>query len=522
LIFQNPDNMKTLFTLSLILLFSITAQSQVQQANMPIVKGIINSIVRYENTVFLGGEFDSVGGQYKPKLAAFDAITGAVLPWDPQPNGNVNKLIIANGKLVVAGNFNNILFSGIGKIAVFDLSNLILFNYNISNFTCKDLYWDGNLFVYYTHSQNSGSIRRFYIQNGIPDTNWIINLNSVIIKSISGSQDHIYIGGYDLAFNLPPYDHSLLRANISDGLIDTTFLFDITGSNANVWQVLYYNNKVYIAGWFNSINSIPRSGLAEIDPLTGNVTPLIFYTNFSQYFAIFPQGNTLWVSSVGISSQRIKQVDLNTGFVTCWTTNAMSGYSAVRNVWVTNDTVYAAGWENVGSQGSFKIFNGNDSWTTLGPDTLICPGNTYTINADPAFVSYLWNTGSTTSSITVNAAGNYWVTGTRANNCKATDTINVEFCTSINNQTTDNIFNLNLFPNPVESEFAVSFYNKENTGLKIELYNSLGQSVVEKYHHNLVIGLNEITLTTKDLLPGIYFLKITNDSMGLTRKIIKL
>ncbi len=176
---------------------------------MPIVKGKVNSIVRYENTVFLGGEFDSVGGIYKQKLAAFDAITGAVLPWDPQPNGNVYKLIVADGKLVVGGNFTDISSSGIGKIAVYNLSNLTLFNYNISTSTCDALYWDNISYVYF----NNGfvDIKKFALNTGIVDPVWNIPLGFGDVESISGSPDHIYIAGDNLA-NFPNSKSKLARA----------------------------------------------------------------------------------------------------------------------------------------------------------------------------------------------------------------------------------------------------------------------------------------------------------------------
>jgi len=60
----------------------------------------------------------------------------------------------------------------------------------------------------------------------------------------------------------------------------------------------------------------------------------------------------------------------------------------------------------------------------LGPDTSICEGNTVTL--DPgSYVSYLWNTGATTSAITVNSTGEYWVEVINNNGCVARDTVNV-------------------------------------------------------------------------------------------------
>ncbi len=62
---------------------------------------------------------------------------------------------------------------------------------------------------------------------------------------------------------------------------------------------------------------------------------------------------------------------------------------------------------------------GNDSITIyqyqpvqvlLNNDTTVCPGSSVTVAPNGSFVTYTWNTGATTSTISVNTAGAYWVT----------------------------------------------------------------------------------------------------------------
>ena len=45
----------------------------------------------------------------------------------------------------------------------------------------------------------------------------------------------------------------------------------------------------------------------------------------------------------------------------------------------------------------------------LGPDTLICAGTALTLQPDSTYTAYTWSNGSNTSSITINAAGTYWL-----------------------------------------------------------------------------------------------------------------
>ncbi len=62
----------------------------------------------------------------------------------------------------------------------------------------------------------------------------------------------------------------------------------------------------------------------------------------------------------------------------------------------------------------------------LGPDRIICPGQTITLDAGPGFLSYLWSTGATTRTITVSVAGTYSVTVTKGG-CTASDSVNVSY-----------------------------------------------------------------------------------------------
>lgn len=58
-------------------------------------------------------------------------------------------------------------------------------------------------------------------------------------------------------------------------------------------------------------------------------------------------------------------------------------------------------------------------------DTAVCTGSTYTIDAQNAGSTYLWNTGETTQTIDVTSGGNYSVDITTALGCTATDAMNL-------------------------------------------------------------------------------------------------
>jgi gliding motility-associated-like protein len=61
----------------------------------------------------------------------------------------------------------------------------------------------------------------------------------------------------------------------------------------------------------------------------------------------------------------------------------------------------------------------------LGKDTVICPGNSITLNAGKGFASYTWQDGSTDSTFTVKAPGMYYVATTNSCGTNFRDTIKV-------------------------------------------------------------------------------------------------
>jgi gliding motility-associated-like protein len=63
----------------------------------------------------------------------------------------------------------------------------------------------------------------------------------------------------------------------------------------------------------------------------------------------------------------------------------------------------------------------------LGHDTSLCNGKTLLLNAGTGFQSYLWNTGDTTQTLSVNMSGTYTVSGTNYLGCHAEDSIHVVF-----------------------------------------------------------------------------------------------
>jgi gliding motility-associated-like protein len=73
---------------------------------------------------------------------------------------------------------------------------------------------------------------------------------------------------------------------------------------------------------------------------------------------------------------------------------------------------------------TFNIISNDPQLSFSNPNVQICPGDTATLTVTTNASNLSWNTGATTNSIKVTAAGKYWVTGSNIT-CTKTDTVNV-------------------------------------------------------------------------------------------------
>jgi hypothetical protein len=110
----------------------------------------------------------------------------------------------------------------------------------------------------------------------------------------------------------------------------------------------------------------------------------------------------------------------NSGASYHWQDNsASSSYSVVQtglySVTVTIGTCSVSDFITVG------IYSPN---VNLGNDTVVCDGHPFTLNAYNNGAIYQWQNGSSSSTLTVNQSGSYWV-NVSINGCLASDTVHV-------------------------------------------------------------------------------------------------
>ena len=76
--------------------------------------GTVRQIIIVGNTAYMGGQFTGMipngGGATVTRnhVAAVDMTTGALLPWNPNVNGNVYALVASGGNIYIGGTFTTV------------------------------------------------------------------------------------------------------------------------------------------------------------------------------------------------------------------------------------------------------------------------------------------------------------------------------------------------------------------------------------------------------------------------------
>jgi PKD repeat protein len=146
-------------------------------------------------------------------------------------------------------------------------------------------------------------------------------------------------------------------------------------------------------------------------------------------------------------------------------------------------------------------------------DTIVSCTNEQVLDAGAGFWNYLWSTGETTQSITVNIEGNYSAIVYSAMGCSDTSTVFVEFLDCASLESVQNAAVI-LYPNPVSDWLTIENLSPKS---EITLVNVLG----ERFY----IGFSDIngvfSANIAFLANGFYTILLKNNTNFYTTKFEK-
>ena len=223
------------------------------------------------NTIFMGGTFSTVGGHAHASLAAVAACTnfatcpGTVLSWGAHTNGDVFSLMAAGTKLYVGGNFGQV--NGIAKknLAAVGISSghLLKWGAGADNEVRALLITPNGQRVmvggYFTHI---GSLAQDHLSALSAANGVVLPWKShpvFAVLALAETSSYLFAGGSGGGGHMPSY------------LLSGGKLRWQAGANGDITGVSMYHGEIFAAGHYNQFGAQTRLHLALINDISGKV-----------------------------------------------------------------------------------------------------------------------------------------------------------------------------------------------------------------------------------------------------------
>ncbi len=249
--------------------------------------------------------------------------------------------------------------------------------------------------------------------------------------------------------------------------------------------------------------ALPLSQLGDTSTICGENADITLEAGY------VPGNTYVWSNGVSWSSITINSTDLG------GTTGIMSVEITSDAGCVTNDQTY--------------VYFREEPTIDLGGDQIVCVNHEFTIDAGAGFTSYLWNTGASTQSITIDSntfdVGNNTISVEVYNdvNCNASDSmvLVVDPCTGVATPELDKV-SISVYPNPTSGQFQIDVAGLENQEYNLDVYNSVGAVVfTDKVVYE---GLDTKTwkLDFSSFAKGVYHIRLhSNGDIKVKRVVIQ-
>jgi len=264
-----------------------------------------NSIALSGGTLYAAGWFDHVGGQAREYLAAVDATTGALLPWDAEVNRTGAAVAVANGTVLAGGSFSSAGGVQRTNLAALDLATGKPTSWApVTNNQVDDMVTDGTAIWIGGYFNQVNARSRPYVARLDPTTgvvdSWNPNAPNVV-TCLALAPSRLYIGGYFpsvmavdpgtaaiFAFS-PNTTGGPVNKIVPDPAADAVnvasqggfWRFDANNSSqlwtatidGAAYTVTQLGGVVYLGGSFFHANGTPRQSLAAFNAATGALLP---------------------------------------------------------------------------------------------------------------------------------------------------------------------------------------------------------------------------------------------------------
>ncbi|MFN3134518.1 MAG: PQQ-binding-like beta-propeller repeat protein, partial [Candidatus Kryptonium sp.] len=301
----------------------------------PNANGSVYTILPYGAVVYVGGGFTSIGGQARNRLAEIGASTGTATSWNPNvQNGLVMTMALysSNNTLYIGGTFTIIAGLTRNRIAgVSILTGAVTWypsggaDNTVHSLSIGSSFGDF-LFVGGAFTTIGGVARNRLCAFNLPAGTlnaWNPNANATVYSVFTYGME-LYVGGIFTLISGQTRNR-VAKFDFSTSLAVLTS-WDPSALNNSVYAFSSYLDRIYIAGNFGGINMRGRNYIASIDLSTGNLTNWNPGAN-NTVLAIFVAEPYLFIGGqfTNIGGQirnRLASFNLNDGSLTTWNPSA--------------------------------------------------------------------------------------------------------------------------------------------------------------------------------------------------------
>lgn len=326
-------------------------------------------------TLFIGGNFTSVGGAARSSIAAVDvdedsSTYGQTTSWDPNPlptsdpnvYGYVSALKILGSTLYVGGHFTSLGGADRSNIGALSTSTGAATSWNpganaevcaldISvNPAAGTTIYVGGAFSYIAHSGRS------MIAALDPDSNYALPWNpsaNGTVRALAASLSSemgltVFVGGdfTNIGAQWRQYI-AALDANLSSSGYGKARSWN-PGANSQVYALALWGSDVYAGGNFTTMGGEARNHLAAIDTLSGEVAD--WNPSASEWVSVLTASDKVMYAGGAFTSvggqlrNNLAAIEPTTGNATTWQPVISGGsYPMVYALAVSGSTVYVGG-----------------------------------------------------------------------------------------------------------------------------------------------------------------------------------
>ncbi len=75
-----------------------------------------------------------------------------------------------------------------------------------------------------------------------------------------------------------------------------------------------------------------------------------------------------------------------------------------------------------------------------------------------------------------------------------------------------NVFNINIYPNPADSQVVIEYFNPNNGKVKMEMVDINGKKIQTIFEGTTTEGTQKVIFEMPDIADGMYFISVENDN----------